>query len=90
MLTLRFGFSKNNRKPSNDDLRLFHLFRTGSAPGVQFISLYAMEPLLSGVYFFVSSGSDHTHSLHVLLLIAILDGRPVIGDDAVVVPRIVE
>lgn len=51
---------------------------------------YAMEPFLSGVCFFVSSGSDHAHSLHVLLLVAILDGRPVIGDDAVVVPRIVE
>lgn len=49
-----------------------------------------MKPFLSGVCFFVSSGSDHTHSLHVLLLVAILDGRPVIGDDAVVVPRIVE
>lgn len=28
--------NENNRKPSNDGLRLFHLFRTGSAPGGSF------------------------------------------------------
>lgn len=37
--------NENNRKPSNDGLRLFHLFRTGSAPGGSFRFPIRWSPL---------------------------------------------
>ena len=42
--------NENSRKPSNDGLRLFHLFRTGSAPGGVISFPYKMEPLGRGVF----------------------------------------
>ena len=42
--------NENSRKPSNDGLRLFHLFRTGSAPGGVISFPYKMEPFGSGLF----------------------------------------
>lgn len=42
--------NENNRKPSNDGLRLFHLFRTGSAPGGSFRFPIRWSPLPAAVF----------------------------------------
>ena len=43
--------NENNRKPSNDGLRLFHLFRTGSAPGGSFRFPIRWSPSERGPFF---------------------------------------
>lgn len=42
--------NENNRKPSNDGLRLFHLFRTGSAPGGSFRFPIRWSPLRPAIF----------------------------------------
>lgn len=42
--------NENNRKPSNDGLRLFHLFCTGSAPGGSFRFPIRWSPLGRGIF----------------------------------------
>ena len=43
--------NENNRKPSNDGLRLFHLFRTGSAPGGSFRFPIRWSPFGAGLFY---------------------------------------
>ena len=52
--------NENNRKPSNDGLRLFHLFRTGSAPGGSFRFPIRWSPCGSEVFLVRGTGLELT------------------------------
>lgn len=75
--------NENSRKPSNDGLRLFHLFRTGSAPGGSFRFPIRWSPLPAAVFHIaVTLSVDNAGEAHAAFLHMHVQPDPVAPDIA--------